>query len=216
MLKLFDTIGFGDPMGTAMMFRDPLEFSINKRFIDPLTAGLLAGGIGLSAAQLFGGGGGGTSPSAKVNLTKRGKQLETAQITALKERKFPQTLTSRFIGDAFKEDILNRRAFRKQLSSTGVGGKDVTRSPLTSVLKGSTRNVRLAGRGQEAGFTARRGFERERLANLQNFINQELQLAPLSARAGFINEAQKQAQGARRGAAIGGIAQGAAGFAAFA
>ncbi len=144
-------------------------------------------------------------------LTERGAELKESLFKAITDQKFPKGLTSRFIGDALREDILQRRSLRKGLSSVGAE-TDVLRSPLIPALKGSTQNVRLAGRGVGRGFEAERGFESNRLSNLQGFLDIELGGAALPAQADFIKQLAKSGTQARRGAFVGNVARLAAGF----
>ncbi len=144
-------------------------------------------------------------------LTERGAELKKSLFKAITEQEFPKGLTSRFIGDVLRENVLQRRAFRKGLSSVGAE-TDVIRSPLAPVLRGSTQPVRLAGRGQRAGFEAQRKFESSRLSNLQGFLDIELGGAALPSQAQFIQQLAKSGTQARRGAFVGNVARLAAGF----
>ena len=152
-------------------------------------------------------------PDEKLNLasegrlSKPGEKLKGDLLESITTQEFPGALRSRSIGDAFREDILNRRSFRKGLSSIGVGDKDVTRSPLTPLLKGSTQNVRLAGRGVGAGFETEKKFEANRRSNLQGFLDIELGGAALPAQVDFLNQASSRLTEARRGAFVGNIAR---------
>lgn len=148
--------------------------------------------------------------ATKGKLTEQGAELKKSLFTAITEQEFPKGLTSRFIGDALREDILQRRAFRKGLSSVGAE-TDVIRSPLAPVLRGSSQNVRLAGRGVGRGFEAERGFESNRLSNLQGFLDIELGGAALPSQAQFIQQLASSGTQARRGAFVGGVARLAAG-----
>lgn len=149
----------------------------------------------------------GTAPTAKIELTPRGKQLETSLYKSLKENKlFPENLATRFIGQAKKIEQLRSRASRRLFSraaSEDVVSGGVAKAMLTegaSRMRGAQEGYRKAGE-------ARRGFTLNRLSQLQNFMNLQTQTPVLQAEADLINRELAQARGATQGAALGSIAQ---------
>ena len=88
----------------------------------------LAMGIGSMIPAALGRTSTGTAPTAKVELTEKGKQLETSLYKSLKENKlFPENLASRFIGQAKKIEQARGRASGRMFQ--GAAAQDVVGGP---------------------------------------------------------------------------------------
>jgi hypothetical protein len=153
----------------------------------------------------------GSAPTAKVELTERGKELETSLYKSLKEnRLFPENLASRFVGAAKKIEMARSKVSRRMFAGVGAGADrdrvvpgGVVKALVTegaSALRGATEGPRRAGE-------ARRGFALNRLSQLQNFMNLQTQTPVLQAEADLINQELSIARGATQGQALGNIAQ---------
>ena len=171
-------------------------------------AGLLAaGGAGVFGALGSGGGSStGFAPSAKITLTPAGKELEKGLFESIKGDLFPENLASKYIGKAKRtegkrrrtsEQVFNRAA-GKEVTTGGVGSALI--EEFSSRQRGGTEGIRQGGE-------ARTNFAKNRLTDLQNFMNLQTQTPVLRAQADLVSSEQEQLRGAQQGASLGNIAQ---------
>jgi hypothetical protein len=164
-------------------------------------------GIGAMAGQALGGVSTGGAPTGKIKLTKEGKSLETSLYESLKKNKlFPENLASRFIGQAKKIEQMRSRASSRMFQRAA--SEDVVPGGIAKAMlaEGASR-LRGAPEGYRQAGEARRRFTLNRMSQLQNFINQQLQTPVMQAEAALINQELAQARGATQGQALGNIAQ---------
>lgn len=167
----------------------------------------LAMGIGAMLPTALGRTSTGTAPTAKIELTARGKQLETELYKSLKENKlFPENLAARFIGQAKKIEQLRSRTSRR-LFSRAAAGDVVSGGVAKAMVAEGASGIRGAQEGVRQVGEARRGFTLSRLSQLQNFINQQLQTPVMQAEADLISQELSQQRGAVQGRALGNIAE---------
>ncbi len=177
-----------------------------------VTAGAALIGAGASvygAVTAGGGGAGGFTPSSKIQMTPAGKTLETSLAKSLKTDMFPQNLASKFLGDAKKMAQARRKISTRAITSAGATGPEsvVTGNIGRGLLAETSMRFEDAPVGQRKVGRFKRAFSLERLNKLQNFINLQSGTAVVQAQADLLREESDQATGARRGAAIGSIAQ---------
>lgn len=166
-------------------------------------------GAGALAMQAFGRTSTGAAPSAKIELTERGKQLETSLYKSIKSELFPENLASRFIGDAKKIEQSRRRIARRGFAGAGYRGPDtvVGGNVARGFLSETATRLGGAGAGARKAGESRRTFELNRLTKLQNFMNLQMQTPVLRAEADIFGKEQEQYEAAQRGSALGGLAQ---------
>jgi hypothetical protein len=166
-------------------------------------------GIGAAAGQALGGGvSTGGAPSAKVELTAKGKALETSLYESLKKNKlFPENLASRFIGQARKIEQLRSRASSRMFQGVTTNDNVVSGGVAKAMVAEGASAIRGAQEGPRQAGEARRRFTLNRMSQLQNFINSQLQTPVLQAQSDLINQELAQARGATQGQTLGNIAQ---------
>ena len=169
----------------------------------------LAIGAGALGMQAFGGTSTGTAPSGKIELTEKGKQLETSLYESIKSNLFPENLASRFIGDARKFEQSRRRASERSFAGAGYRGPEnvVSGNVARGMLSETATRLGGAGAGERKAGEARRTFELNRFADMQNFMNLQTQTPVLRAQADIFGKEQAQYEAAQRGSALGGLAQ---------
>lgn len=169
----------------------------------------LAIGAGALGMQAFGKTSTGVAPSAKIELTKRGKELETSLYKSIKSELFPENLASRFIGDAKKIEQSRRRISERGFAGAGYRGPDtaVGGNVARGFLSETATRLGAAGAGARKAGESRRTFALNRLAKLQNFMNIQMQTPVLRAEADIFGREQEQYEAAQRGSALGGLAQ---------
>ena len=144
--------------------------------------------------------------ATEIKLTPGGEKLETSLYESIRDDLFPENLASRYIGQAKRAEGKRRRAsergFNKAAGSDVMVGNigQALISEFLSRTRGGLGGIREGGR-------ARGTFARGRLGNLRNFINLQSQTPILNAQSQLLSGELKQAEGARQGAFIGGIAQ---------
>ena len=170
------------------------------------TQGALFGGLAGAGLGAAGSTSSGFAPTAKIELTPQGKELEKGLFESIKSDLFPENLAARYIGQA-KETEQKRQKVSDKLFSRTIG--DDVRSggtaqaiiaEMSSRLRGGRQGVRRVGE-------AKRGFAENRITNMMNFMNLQRQTPVLRAQAELISQEQEQLSGARQGAALGSIAQ---------
>lgn len=167
-----------------------------------------ATGLGLLGA-FSGSSSGGVGPSAKIELTPGGKELEKSLFESIKADVLPKNMAADIIGKAFKSFGTQQRAVRQGASAIAGRGatEGVSGRAITAVTGDIAEQAGIRAGGQAELFEAEQGQARGHLANLQNFMNLQNQTPVLRAQAQFASQEQQQLQGARRGAAIGLIPQ---------
>ncbi len=170
-------------------------------------AGLLtAGGAGVFGALGAGGSSTGFAPTTKITLTPAGKKLEKGLFESIKGDLFPENLASRYIGKAKRTEGKRRRASERVFNKAA--GSEVTTGGVGSaIIEEQASRLRGGTEGIRQGGEARTNFAKNRLTDLQNFMNLQTQTPVLRAQADLISSEQEQLRGAQQGASLGNIAQ---------
>lgn len=168
-------------------------------------------GMGMGLMQAFSGGAStGSAPATQIKLSKEGEKLQKKTFETVKKQYetglMPPNLASIYIGRIKAEvgakarigrGLLSKAAARRVRTGGGVG------AALTMA------GERMEGLVEPAKWQAGQREEeiRNALTNLQNIRNIELQTAALRTQGQFTKSAMQRMGGARRGAALGDIAQ---------
>jgi len=170
-------------------------------------APMLGAGLGQAAATLWGDSG--SAPQQRVNLSAGGKKLEANIFNAIQNNGIPFNLASRYIGQAKKIAQTRNRANRNVLSKYAAGNVSGVTSGrgLTALLASSSQRLAGAGAGETALYNARRGQYANTQGNLLSFRNQQLQTPILAAQNQAASREYDQLIGARKGAALGSLAE---------
>lgn len=175
-------------------------------------------GMGLGAAQAFGGSSSGYAPMFKVPLSPEGKRLKTSLYEKTKQQwetgLLPENLASIYMGRVKREEEKTHRVARGFLTSMA-GGRTRGGTQVKALLTEGER--RMQGVTSPAQWKA--GQREEEIRNamkmMENIRNIEMQTPLLQAQAQMYKQLQSQGQRAAQGQALGNIAQWAAMMKAF-
>lgn len=161
-------------------------------------------GIGAAASTLFGSSG--SAPQMAIPLLREGRALEKNIFNAINSGGIPYNLASRYIGQAKKLAMERKRMYDKQLA--GVGSREVVPGSSLTMLSAKLKQQLMDSmEGQRSLGEAKIGQAQNRLSQLINFRNQKLQVPIMAAQNQAAQAQYQQLISARKGAALGSLAE---------
>ena len=143
----------------------------------------------------------GFSPQFKINLSPEGAKLEKQLFKSIKKDVYPESLAHRHLGAAKKvaqarqrqtTELMKGLSARKRLGALGAEGVMRMRestSPFAEVAQ------------------SRMSWQKQKWQNMYDFMNMQRQTPIMAAQGQMYNEKLRRMAGARKGAALGGLAQ---------